>query len=797
MSDYQQGWNSQQRPAGPEGWAAPTGPRSPDAASPPPQATLDFGVDPGFSTSETVSRGSGGRLALIAALLGAAVLLAGAGWFAIQALTASDGAQDPEAATDALIDAINNEDFLTMAELLEPGERRAIAAPVLFEIIPELQRLGVLGDDFDSSNTDGLEIEFADVAYRVDRPADSPDVAFVYFTGGTSTVSLDVDEFQLGSRLRTELEQDPATSDELGVPETTDLASDTPIVMVERDGRWYVSMVYTVMEGAFPGELPATVAGLTPIGAGSPEAAVEELLNASMDLDLRGLIQGFEPGEMHALHRYSPLFLDDAQASLDEFRDALDEDGVDITLSNLDLERTTDGDNTVVNIRGFVVEAQGSSIGSARFEYGRELIAIDMASSDGTFDLRLEVTPRSVQADGTIEGESFRVDITGTDDATNWSLDGQVGAEAISATLDAADDCWAYRLDDGASVTEGCLADDLGTPPFNPADLPTDFAGLSVVVAETDGQWYVSPIGSVMHWVVSSLRNADELDVDQWFETGDSFDDLGGLGFFGNLDLDDGTTGGSGGFETAATTVQATLAVSAGETVIESGNLGANEQHRWTVDLADGEVLAATLEGQGASGIDDPVLDVYDAGGVYLGGNDDYIGLNSGLRLAGPGTYDIGVAELSASGGDYLLTVEVADGFESLTLATDAVIVGSADAGLNVEQVEDVVVVDLSAGPLVVAGSVADNAYDEYLVTGTGQSILIELVTGPNSDLDPYLVVRDESGFEVAANDDDGSGELPALSSRILLDDATGLLTIEARSLVGRAGDYEIRISVP
>ncbi|MEM9561368.1 MAG: hypothetical protein AAGA93_02040 [Actinomycetota bacterium] len=805
MSDQYPHWSEETGPTGapqppqPQ-WAPPTAPPSPAVAGPAIQPPPQMWDGSGSSTSFDVNNGPGKRVALIAAVLGAAVLLLGAGWFAVRALTASDGADSPEAATDALVDAINNSDFLTMAELLEPGERRAIATPVLFEIIPELQRLGILGDDFDSGDTDGLVIQLTDATYRVERPADSPDVAFVYFTGGTATTSFDVDEFSFGDRVRQEIDEDPSIADELGQTETEQLVSDTPLVMVERDGRWYVSMIYSVMESAFPGELPAQVTGLTPVGADSPEAAVEAMLQAAVGLDLRTMIQGLEPGEMHALHRYSPLFLDDAQQALDDFQASLDEEGVTFALSDLDLQRNDDGDTAIVEVRGFAIDIRGGSAGSGRIEYGRERIAIDIDVAEGPIGLTIEVTPTSLTIDGTVQGDVVAISATGSSDRTSWTLDGRVGEETLTGSLEIGGDCWPYVIDDGTGPSEGCLVDELGGELFTPSDLPTEFGGLPMVVAETDGQWYVSPIGTIMHGVVQGLRDLDESEVEAWFADGGSID--GGLFDFGELVLGDGLDDMGGGFDSSTTTAfQAPLAVSAGQTVAEVATLGDGENHRWTVQLGEGEALAATLYPDGADGISDPVLDVYDEFGGLVGGNDDYDGLNSGLRLQGPGVFELEARDLSASGGGYRLTVEVAADLDSLTLAPDAVLIGAPPSqpstGAGEPQVEDVVIVDLAAGPLVLNGSVGDNAFDEYVVEATGQPILIELVAAPDSVLDPLLVVRDEFGTEIALNDDDPSGELPFLSSRIALEAPVGTLTIEARSLANIAGDYEIRISLP
>ena len=68
---------------------------------------------------------------------------------------------------------------------------------------------------------------------------------------------------------------------------------------VERDGRWYVSVEYTVAEyvrRAAGWEIPAPVTR-TPVGFDSPEEAATAFYDRLASLDLQSALDTFAPGE--------------------------------------------------------------------------------------------------------------------------------------------------------------------------------------------------------------------------------------------------------------------------------------------------------------------------------------------------------------------------------------------------------------------------------------------------------------------------------------------------------------------
>src|SRR5690606_32957592 len=98
-------------------------------------------------------------------------------------------------------------------------------------------------------------------------------------------------------------------------------------------------------------------------------------LDSVEELDLELLIQSLHPGDAAALQRYAPLFLDDAQAVLDEvplewrittreFRVEGDGDSRTVFLDALGIEGSFDGEAFSVSIEGDCVKAEmaGESI---------------------------------------------------------------------------------------------------------------------------------------------------------------------------------------------------------------------------------------------------------------------------------------------------------------------------------------------------------------------------------------------------------------------------------------------------
>ena len=455
------------------------------------------------------------RAGWIAAVVGALVLLVGGGAFALTALGSSGGADSPEAAVDELVAAINSEDFITIAELMEPSERRAIAEPMITGVLPELIRLGVLDDSADAGAVEGVDLELVDVTYDVVAVDGHPDLVHVFFTGGDATSAWDVDSLPLGSRYR-ELLGDDFTDD---LEDTQDAIepNDTPIVFVERDGRWYMSMLFTIGEAArldANEELPALADAPEAIGADSPEEAVEGLFDEIADLDLEAMIGRMDPEEMAVLYRYSPLFAADGQSALDDLDRELASNGVRWDIDNFDFDSSVDGDSAVVTIRGMEITIESPDV-DVTVSYNREQIT-------GEFDAgtlgsgSVEITPTSISVVGQIDGQS--VDLLGEIDRDGQMafISGEVAGEIIDGqvSVDPEGTCSEYSFTGPDVAESGCIEDsgDVSTEDLELffEQLGDEFPGFSFTTHQVDGAWYVAPISTMMDGTVGWLESLED-----------------------------------------------------------------------------------------------------------------------------------------------------------------------------------------------------------------------------------------------------------------------------------------------
>jgi hypothetical protein len=230
-----------------------------------------------------------------------------------------------------------------------PAER-AVYQPFIEDLVGELQRLDVLDASLDLGVVDGVDFQVDGPPARVGPPRDG--VSVVRVVGGVLTSSLDPAGVPIGSWVREQLEEDEADLEP--VSDTTRLGEDGPLeIVVIDDGGWHVSLHHSIAELARnEADLPAPdlAQAIVPDGADSPEAAVEELVRAAIDLDVRRVIALTPPGEMSALHQYAPLFLPDLDEAIAELRA---ESSYEVSLDRSTWPPERDGDEAVVTVAGF------------------------------------------------------------------------------------------------------------------------------------------------------------------------------------------------------------------------------------------------------------------------------------------------------------------------------------------------------------------------------------------------------------------------------------------------------------
>ena len=204
---------------------------------------------------------------------------------AFQGASNPGGADSPEEAVREFADAVEREDVLGMIDVALPEEVTALRA-VFEDATNEVERVGILDESFSLAAVAGIDITLPGLTLTTESIG--ADLAVVTATGGIVNATFDPTVFPLGSVVREVLGDDLATS-QLSQP----LSGSDPSVMlatVARDGRWYVSLGFTVAEYArvaagaeFPP--PATIER---VGLDSPEAAALDVLRTARRARSRG-----------------------------------------------------------------------------------------------------------------------------------------------------------------------------------------------------------------------------------------------------------------------------------------------------------------------------------------------------------------------------------------------------------------------------------------------------------------------------------------------------------------------------
>ncbi|MCA9299059.1 MAG: hypothetical protein KDA28_08335, partial [Phycisphaerales bacterium] len=220
------------------------------------------------------------------------------------------------------------------------------------------------------------------------------------------------------------------------------------VTTVEHDGRWYVSLWYSVAEQLRgTSSLPTRDEAVVPQGGDSPEEIATQFIQAMGDLDLELMLASLHPDEFEALQRYAPIFLDDAQRQLDDA-------GIQVKISELELRSSTSGDTGAVGIESFALELSGDG----------DRVAVDW------------------------DGECITWELTGSDETSG-----------TGCAADAAD---SFTPDSDTSPEQGAAALAKGLQ-------DTDI----IRVATFEGDWYISLVGSALDGTVNALEQLEPEDL--------------------------------------------------------------------------------------------------------------------------------------------------------------------------------------------------------------------------------------------------------------------------------------------
>ena len=385
---------------------------------------------------------------VITGVVAVTALLAG-GAFALTKITGNDstgGAASPVEVGTSLTTALAQEDALGVVDLLLPGERSTFRQP-LIDFIDNLKRLEVLDGKASLGNVGGLDIEFANVEVTADE-TNAKDITNIVVTGD-STVSIDGSAVPIGDLLVDEaFGGDRPDMD--GEPQ--DEAVSWSMTTVERGGRWYLSLFYSIAEQSRSADTDIPEKSIRLNGAKSPEGAVDNLLQAISDLDLEGLLGTLNPNEAEALHRYAPMFIADGQRSVDDA-------GVAWKINDTDFKVAGKSDRRSVSI------------------------------SNLHFEGRVGDSP-DIVAD--YDGKCFTTIVDG--DKTSTCGDNSSIDDVIES------------LESGGGGQLATLFNTLN-------DAFKDYDGSAITVEKVGGKWYVSPLGSTFDLLTSVLQSLDKSEL--------------------------------------------------------------------------------------------------------------------------------------------------------------------------------------------------------------------------------------------------------------------------------------------
>jgi len=417
----------------------------------------------------------------------AVVALVGAGGFAVSKIVAGNdgGAASPTEVGTRLMDALSAEDALGVVDLLLPGERDMMRQP-LIDLVENLKRLDVVDTAASLDKVGGLDLVFDDV--QVEPTATNvDDVSDIRITA-TGTASVDGDTVPIGNLLIDEaFGGERPTLD--SAPQDSDL--DWKMATVKHDGRWYLSAFYSIAENARTrgDDIPATA--LVPRGAATPEGAVQAIFDALDDLDLEALIADLNPNEAAALQRYAPMFIDEAQKSIDD-------SNTNISFSNIKLSVSGDGDRRIVGVDGFSMKADA----------GDQQVTVE--SKDGCVVM--------TTTDST------------TDSTTDTTTDTCAGGNSIDTALTS------LGLADN---------DDVKALVKTVQDAFSDVGPTGITVQKVGGKWFASPVGTVADVLLAELSALDKGELTNIIEGAKKvFESLSTDGIFAT---DEGTAVGDEG----------------------------------------------------------------------------------------------------------------------------------------------------------------------------------------------------------------------------------------------------------
>jgi len=203
----------------------------------------------------------------------------------------------------------------------------------------------------------------------------------VKLTGGTITITSDPNQIPLSDSIKksfaAEIQQAQPQSQTLDIADAVAKNGGQPLRLatVKHGQQWYVSLFYSIADNAVhQAKLsnPAAADYIQPIGAGSPEDAVNGLIKQAQDGSLEGVIARLAPDEMAVLHDYGKLLIQ--QSGTGDLTNQMNDLGVSIDNVTWAVSDVTGGKK--VSVQSLSLTADGQSATITRQSDGSVTVAL-------------------------------------------------------------------------------------------------------------------------------------------------------------------------------------------------------------------------------------------------------------------------------------------------------------------------------------------------------------------------------------------------------------------------------------
>lgn len=247
-------------------------------------------------------------VAVVALVAAGAVFASSRGWF-----TAS-GSSTPNEAVQGVFQSLADGDILGVVDHLAPSEAK-FSADLTGDFVDQLKRLDIIGSSTTPEQLYSFGVTVNGLTLAPTPIVINDHVQVVQVTGGTITFEGAKTTDILTPKLRDAIPDvntspiDHATFDI--ATQTAETGNALRIATVQIDGDWYPSVGYTIADNVayttIGANYPSTLSPITATGADSPEAAMNNFVDALVSGDVAKLVATLDPGTMGAVQDYASL----------------------------------------------------------------------------------------------------------------------------------------------------------------------------------------------------------------------------------------------------------------------------------------------------------------------------------------------------------------------------------------------------------------------------------------------------------------------------------------------------------